>query len=166
MAESSLDKRRQVYLLSPEDLKEHPVWEFCSDEEDVEDQDEATVRPVQVQGVEDDQPGAFVIAADVIFADGSKGEGYVYSGDPNDFGCTQPNVLVAGKQVGLWLGSLQYVGNIQQTVDQAYRLLGRSAESTFPMTFRSTVQKDDHFITSVVTSFMAIDESGSVKEIR
>ena len=37
--------RKQVYLLTVEDLNDHPLWEFCPDEEGEEDQDEATVKP-------------------------------------------------------------------------------------------------------------------------
>jgi hypothetical protein len=37
--------RRQVYELTTEDFQANPVWEFASDEESEEGQDEATVRP-------------------------------------------------------------------------------------------------------------------------
>ena len=37
--------RKQVYLLSAEDFKSYPIWEFCLDEEGMEGQDEATVKP-------------------------------------------------------------------------------------------------------------------------
>ena len=39
---SELDERirRQVYRLTEQDLLDHPIWEFCSDEEGVDGQDE------------------------------------------------------------------------------------------------------------------------------
>ena len=37
--------RKQVYDLTAEDLRRYPLWEFCLDEEGIEGQDEATVKP-------------------------------------------------------------------------------------------------------------------------
>jgi hypothetical protein len=37
--------RKPVYRLTLADLREFPVWEYASDEDGVEGQDEATVRP-------------------------------------------------------------------------------------------------------------------------
>jgi hypothetical protein len=45
--------RKHVYLLTEPDLIDYPLWEFCSDEEGEEDQDETTVKPsgdLEVEG--------------------------------------------------------------------------------------------------------------------
>ena len=56
--------RRQVYLLSAQDFADHPVWEFCGDEEGFEEQDEATVKPSGEAEISGYAPGAYVVAAD------------------------------------------------------------------------------------------------------
>jgi hypothetical protein len=90
--------RRQVYELTPEDLASHPLWEFCPDEEGEEGQDEATVKPSEDTNVSGHSPGAYILACDVAFADGSAADGYIYSGEPHDFGCTQPNIVTESGQ--------------------------------------------------------------------
>ena len=77
MTVSALRIRKQVYELTAQDFSDHPVWQFCSDEEEVEGQDEATVRPISKTELIDELPGAFVVAAEVRFADGSLGSGYI-----------------------------------------------------------------------------------------
>jgi hypothetical protein len=42
----SLDTRKPVHMLTVADLEAFPVWEFASDEEDVEGMDETWVKPV------------------------------------------------------------------------------------------------------------------------
>ncbi|HEY1742036.1 MAG TPA: hypothetical protein VGG18_02650 [Granulicella sp.] len=166
MEKSLSSTRRQVYLLSDQDLREHLLWEFCSDEESIEDQDEATLRPAEARELQGYVSGAYVMATDVIFADGSTEAGYVYSGEPRDFGCTQPHVVIAGKQIGFWLGSLRFAGNLEGIISLAYQSLGRSPESAFPLTVRSKVKVNDALLTSSVEGFMARDESGGLKLFR
>lgn len=43
----TLKTRKPVNKLTPEDLVTFPIWEFASDEEGVEGQDETWVRPVR-----------------------------------------------------------------------------------------------------------------------
>ena len=166
MENSPKNIRRQVYLLSEQDLTEHPLWEFCSDEEGAEDQDEATLRPAEERELQEHAPGVYVMAADIMFADGSKQAGYVYSGDPLDFGCTQPHVVMGKTQIGFWLGSLQFSARVEETLPQAYRLLGKSAESLFPLTIRSKVKVNGVFTTSIVEGFMARNDAGTIKLFR
>jgi hypothetical protein len=45
--------RKQVDELTAEDFDMHPCWEYASDEEDVEDQDECTVRPLPLDALPD-----------------------------------------------------------------------------------------------------------------
>ena len=40
---------KQVYNLTADDFSAYPVWEFASDEEGEEGQDEATVRPYSLR---------------------------------------------------------------------------------------------------------------------
>ena len=81
--------RKQVYLLTSEDLNAHPLWEFCPDEVGEDGQDEATVKPSKETAVSGYSPGVYILAADATFADGTTAIGYIYSGGPEDgMGCT------------------------------------------------------------------------------
>jgi hypothetical protein len=106
MTESGASIRKQVYELTAKDFSDYPIWEFCSDEEDVEGQDEATVRPTDKAELKDELPGSCVIAANVKFADDSLGIGYLYNYDDGDIGCVQPNLLTESEQINFWLGWL------------------------------------------------------------
>jgi hypothetical protein len=99
MTESASRIRKQVYELTTQDFLDHPIWEFCSDEEGVEGQDEATVRPTTKTKLTAELPGACVLAAKVGFADGSSGAGYLYNCEEDDIGCVQPNLLAGASQV-------------------------------------------------------------------
>jgi len=96
--------RKQVYDLTAEDLRRYPLWELCLDEEGIESQDEATVKPSDDSEVPGYSCGVYVVATDFQLSDGSTMEGYVYSGEPDNFSCIQPNVIVESGQVNLWFG--------------------------------------------------------------
>ena len=49
--EPSLATRKPVDSLTPEDFATFPIWEFASDEEGVEGQDETWVRPVDARAI-------------------------------------------------------------------------------------------------------------------
>ena len=166
MDKSFFTTRQQVYLLSVQDLNGHGLWEFCSDEECVEGQDEATLKPIEVVDLKLFSPGAYIMTADVVFADGSRETGYVYSGESHDFGCIQPHVVIDGRHWNFWLGSLRYVKNVEQTIAHVYQALGRSAESVFPLTVTSRVRMNGIIMTSTVEGFMGRDESGNIKLFR
>ena len=72
--------RRQVYDLKPADLAQSSVWEFALDEEGEEDQDEATVRPFEIDGELDPSDGMFIVRANFTLADGSAMSGYLTPG--------------------------------------------------------------------------------------
>jgi hypothetical protein len=155
--------RRQVYLLSAQDFADHPVWEFCGDEEGFEEQDEATVKPSGEAEINGYAPGAYVVAADATFADGTRTLGYLYSGEPHDFGCLQPNVLTPSGQVNLWLGSLQFIKDVDQRVAENLKTLGRDPSQVFPITFQSRVKVNNELLRVVVEGFMAVDTRRSLK---
>ncbi len=149
--------RKQVYLLDAQDFIDHPIWESCLDEELVDGQDEATAKPSAKAEVEGDADGEYVVAADAIFADGTKHPAYVYSGKPNDLGCVQPNVLVPGAQIGFWFGSLRFRSNPEAYLDACYGLLGKPREAIFPIHFITRAAINRSPMTVVVNGFQALD---------
>jgi hypothetical protein len=155
--------RKQVYLLSIQDLIDHPIWEFCSDEADVDGQDEATVRPSEEREVPGFSPGAYVVAADAVLGDGTSVLGYLYSGEPSDMGCIQPNILAGSSQVNFWLGWLRFITNKEERIANNYALLGKSRESIFPIAFRSRANINGEPLIVSVEGFMALDLDRHVK---
>jgi hypothetical protein len=155
--------RRQVYLLTAQELTDHPIWEFCLDEEDIPGQDEATVKPSEDSEVPGYSPGAYIIGADAVFADGTSALGYLYSGEPGDWGCIQPNVVTQGGQVNFWLGALRFIGDVEKRIADQLRVLGRGPGQIFPVTFKSRAKINNELQTVVVTGFMASESDGSLK---
>jgi len=146
--------RKQVYLLTVEDLNDHPLWEFCPDEEGEEDQDEATVKPSEDKEVSGYSPGVYILASDITFADGTTATGYIHSGEPGDLGCTQPNVITPSGQVNLWLGALRFIPNPQDLLAKAYQILAKDPASVFPVRFRTRPKINGDTMEIVVVSFM------------
>jgi len=154
MVQVDLKTRRQVYELTEKELIAQPIWEFCPDEEGVEGQDEATVRAV-LHDLGKVGPGEVIVAADVTFADGSTAMGYLYSGPADDVGCIQPNVVVGTSQVNFWLGWLRFIKNPEDRVANAYKLLAKARESTFPIKFKTRVACEGLAKEVVIDGFMA-----------
>jgi hypothetical protein len=155
--------RRQVYELRIEDLRDHPVWEFALDEEDEEDQDEATVRPVDSSVPVDPSAGMFIVRANFTFADGTKATGYITPPPTSDedLGTIQPQIVALGGQVGLWCGML--VPEPQQ-IKAFYALLGKSkGTEVFPLQFVSDVPLAGGPIAGTVPGFLVLEDLATMK---
>jgi len=68
--------RRQVYELTLSDLEAVPVWEYASDEETIEGQDEATVRPCS-DSLAKSMDNSKVVRTIFTLADGTEFLGFV-----------------------------------------------------------------------------------------
>ena len=157
--------RKQVYLLRASDLTDYPIWEFCSDEEDEEGQDEATVRPSKDTEILGYSPGAYVVAADAVCNDGSRYSAYLYSGKPDDIGCVQPNLVLPSGQVNVWFGSLKYSGDPQSYVTESLAKLDKLRDEVFPIKFTTRVDENGARVTLSVDGFKARDEEDRVVTI-
>jgi hypothetical protein len=155
MTESGSRIRKQVYELTAKDFLDYRIWEFCSDEEEVEGQDEATVRPTDKTELTDELSGACVVAANVRFADGSLGTGYLYNCEDNNIGCVQPNLLTETGQINFWLGGLLFVANAAEKVQLGYGRIGKTKDAAFPLSFESTANVNGRALRVVVDGFMA-----------
>ena len=152
--------RKQVYELTVQDFLDHPIWEFCPEEEDVDGQDEATVKPTAKDGLTDELPGSCVVAAEVRLADGSSCAGYLYNCEEHDIGCVQPNLLAAASQVNFWLGSLRFIPNATERVQLGYRKIGKTKDAVFPLSFESTLKVNGRVLRVIVPGFMALGLDG------
>ena len=152
--------RKSVLTLDEEDLRLHSIWEFCSDEERVEGQDETTVRPSSITELQSEEPGSYILAADFVFASGSKSSGYVYSGRPNDFGCIQPNAVLKDRQINFYLGSLQFLDNPEALAAATLGAVGLTAAEVFPLTFTTRANIKGKTLTGIIPGFIARHNNG------
>src|SRR5579863_5406652 len=155
MTESAPRIRKQVYELTAQDFLDFPIWEFCSEEERVAGQDEATVRPTTKTELIDELPGSCVLAANVRFADGSSSAGYLYNCEEDDLGCVQPNLLATASQVNFWLGWLLFVPNAAERVQLGHQKIGKTKAAVFPLSFESTPTVKGRTLRVVIPGFMA-----------
>ena len=145
--------RRQVYELTLSDLSSSPAWEFALDEEGEPDQDEATVRPYPFTGSVDPSVGMLIVAARFWLADGTEMRGYLTppSSDDRSLGTIQPQIVTDGGQVSFWLG------RCPPNKIRAYQLLGRDAESVFPIRFESAVPLLGGAVFGTVPGFLCLE---------
>jgi hypothetical protein len=158
--------RKQVYELSIEDLETHPVWEFASDEESEEGQDEATVRPYSQSGPADAADGSLIVRASFTLADGTLMKGYLTPPPPRSTGIgdIQPEIVTPKGNVSFWYGARKPSPEI---VSKAYEILGNDSASVFPVHFISDVEIVSGPVSGTLNGFMYTDsKSKAVHEFR
>jgi hypothetical protein len=147
-----------VYDLAVQDLDRHAVWEFALDEEGVEGQDEATVRPFEVAGPLDPGDGMFIVRARFRLSDGTRMRGYLtpqVQGD-SSLGTLQPTIVAAGGQVFFWCGMLEPEPS---QIAANYARLGKvSAHEVFPIRFESDVELSSGPVTGDLPGFLVLDD--------
>lgn len=149
--------RKQVYDLTPSDLALNAVWEFASDEEGDEDQDEATVRPFTVDTTVDPSVGMLIVRATFTLNDGSTRNGYLtppFRGDAS-VGVVQPVVVMEQGQVSFWLG--MFTPSPEQLAGD-YELLQSDADSTFPVQFQSDLRSTHGPISGTIVGFYVLED--------
>ncbi len=159
------DTRKQVYLLCSQDFIDHPIWEFCSDEEGIEGQDEATVKPSEDTEVPGYSPGAYVVAADITYADGTHADGYVYSGKPDDLVCVSPTILLPTGQINLFTGCLPFTPEWKEHLADDVSLLGSNI-ALFPMSFESRANVNGAPLRIMAEGFFARDLDGRIVKVQ
>jgi len=150
--------RKSVSEISRQDLDECPVWEFASDEEDIEGQDETTVRPFIVSGELDPSAGMLIVRARFRLADQTEMTGYLSPCVPPDdgLGYLQPVIVTDEGQVGLWWG---VIAPKPAELSDLYRLLGKASDSqVFPLRFASDVAIAGGPLRGEVAGFMVLED--------
>ena len=145
--------RKQVYELTLEDLETYPVWEFASDEESEEGQDEATVRPYSQSGPADPAYGMLVVSTSFTLADGTRLKGYLTPPPPRSTGIgdIQPEIVTAKGNVSFWYGRRKPSAEL---ISQAYETLGKESAGVFPVRFTSDVEVVGGPVTGTINGFM------------
>ena len=76
---------KPIDQLSTDDLRNHPIWEYATDEED--EHDETWVRPLEMRAVPvDDESDVVHVACDLVLATGRELTGFVslWNGELHD----------------------------------------------------------------------------------
>lgn len=143
-----------MYELTPDDLTSFPVWEFCLDEEGMEGQDEATVRPHEKPGKVDPASGMFAVKAQFTLADNTELIGYLtppVEADRDDIGIIQPIIVTGKGQLMFWNGLLKPT---KANLGENYGLLDKSASEVFPVKFRSAVEIEGGPVEGAIDGFL------------
>jgi hypothetical protein len=146
--------RKQVYELTFSDFVASPAWEFAIDEEDIDGQDEATVRPFAFGDTIDCYDGSLVVAAEFVLADGTRLPGYLTprSRDDQSLGTLQPQIVTQNGQVMFWCG------RCPPPLEHAYKLLGRGPDSVFPIRFSTKVSLAQGGISGEISGFLSLND--------
>lgn len=152
--------RKQMPDLTVADLHSHPIWEFASDEEGVEGQDETTVRPHRPAGDLDPEGGGqFLVLTSFVLADGTQLQGHI-TPSRNVSAVAHPYIITNRGPVGFWQGTLvpspaEIAGN--------YAKLGKeSPAQVFPIQFVSEVPLVGGPARGEISGFMVLKRDGSV----
>lgn len=145
--------RKQVYELTLEDLERCPVWEFASDEEGVEGQDEATVRPRPDLSAPLPRDGGLVVRTRFTARDGSEFFGHCTPNPENSPGYIHPTIVVGSTQVGFWSGRAQPT---RKELAGFYKALGKKAGELFPLKFEAVIRTPGYFDAGVIPAFQSL----------
>jgi hypothetical protein len=96
--------RKQVDELTASDFEAHPCWEYASDEEDRDGQDECTVRPLALAELIATTQQVFVQAA-FLFPNGRVRLGMVTLNAGNDVSSHQPVLFLPDGLLGFYEGA-------------------------------------------------------------
>lgn len=149
--------RKQVYELTLEDLERCPVWEFASDEEGVEGQDEATVRPRPDLSAPLPREGSLVVRTRFTARDGSEFFGHCTPSPDDSLGDIQPTIVGRSTQVGFWSGRAQPT---RKELAGFYKALGKKAEELFPLKFEAVIRTPGYFDSGVIPAFQSYSPDG------
>lgn len=151
-----------MYDLRREDFEKQPVWAFCLDEEEVDGQTEETVRPCNLQQLPANSLGSFLVAADVIFGDGTHTLGYLFS-DEHDAKSAFPAAFINEECVQFVIpGSRKNLTRelLDERKKKLYDALSIEKSAVFPVVFQSLIPVKGAPIKFVLDGFILLCENG------
>jgi len=151
--------RKQVYDLTLEDFKQYSLWEFALDEEGVEGQDEATVRPF-VSQIPNDLPAAmFVTTATFTLSDGAEARGFLYPpfgrDEETDLGIIQPNIITDQGQIPFWHGIREPNST---EISDFLKMMGKPSTDVFPLKYACDIKIDSIIIEGTLEGFYYLQQ--------
>lgn len=138
---ATLKTRKPVDQLKPSDFDVFPMWEFASDEEGDDDQDETWVRPVKGSAVRRGEYSQLV-ATDFTTKSGTKFSGYMTVTTADDPAEISIGALVGEKEYAV-LPSVSRKEAARQQIswaitarDAVVKIFRASESDVFPISFR------------------------------
>ncbi|WP_116809424.1 hypothetical protein [Steroidobacter cummioxidans] len=128
----TLKTRKPIDELTASDLSEFPIWEYASDEEEVEGQDETWVRPVDAQVVRKGQ-WSLTVAAEFRTRTGTTFAGFIGVTTADGVEIDGAVLLPEAKYVVVDVGGAASRRATAKT-------LGMSAQELFPLTYTLRVR--------------------------
>jgi hypothetical protein len=158
--------RIQDYNLSITDLMKYSAWEYALDEEEVEGQDERTVRPYLASPPLDLSKAYFLVRASFVLADGTSYKGYI---KPKPIGRVDagnfmpvivpydlsPIIILGKKHIHFQYGPEKPNPEEMQCV---YSLFSKMSHEVFPIKFSSDVEVLDSVHEGKLDGFMYFDQ--------
>jgi hypothetical protein len=117
-----------------------PVWEFATDEEAKDGQDETTLKPRIDLSFADPSKGVLIVECEFESNSGKKFSGLCSPSFDNSLSNIQPYILADNHLVMFWFGISQ---PDKETKDRLYNILRENPEGLFPLKFSSKLTKPD-----------------------
>jgi hypothetical protein len=128
---ATLETRKPVDQLRPNDLATYPVWEFASDEEGENDQNETWVRPMRTRQIPADAY-SLSVAAKLMAPNGTEYQGIVSVNTADGFEAVHAAILTEDDYVFIPWPSMD--GDLELAQDAA-RELGLKSTDLFPLAY-------------------------------
>jgi len=140
-----------------------PVWEYALDEEEIEGQDERTVRPRHVKTPINLKSSYIIVRASFILSDGSQMKGLIkpQALNKSSFMSTiipydlSPTLVTDEWQMHFGYGSFK---PNPDEIAEKYRILGKKPNEVFPIRFGSDVEVINRITEGKLEGFMYFDE--------
>lgn len=156
--------RKQDYELGLDDLTQFPAWEYALDEEEVEDQNERTVRPYHAFSPLDPHQAYFIVRASFYLADGTQMKGYIKPivlseerlAEPVVPIDLHPIIITEKGRVVFWYGVSK---PDPQRILRNYHVLDKQPSEVFPIKFTSDIEILDSIVGGTLEGFLYCDAS-------
>lgn len=150
--------RKQVSKLTLSDIQKYPIWEYATDEEGSDGQDETMVRPVHAVDSQDRSEN-MIVRADFILTDGTQMMGFIKMRANGALSVRrlQPVIIAKKGHVGFWHGALK---PDREELKTYYSILERTPDKIFPIKVISAFTKMESFDIQIL-GFMYLEDLNS-----
>lgn len=139
-----------------------PIWEFATDEEGDEDQDETTLRPRLDIKHADPSEGILIVECEFETGSGKKLRGLCTPHFDNSLSYIQPYILTDNGMGMFWFGMAKPDADTKKKI---YESLGENVSTLFPIKFNSILSKPDgQKIQGQIDGFMWLDNGKTTTE--
>lgn len=155
--------RKQENNLTIADLLQHPAWEFALDEEDVQGQNEKSLRPYLIPPPLDRDKAYLLVRAKFTLANGAEKIGFIKPIKQGDIQLMQPllpydlNPVIVTDQ-----GQVAFCYGIfkpdQVKISENYKRLGYGSENVFPIEFSTDIDVSNSVAYGIIEGFLYIEQ--------